>query len=259
MSVDVCKVVGTRLGALFACGVTSRGHVRVRTPFFYPDGGVVDVFVVQRGGRIDVTDFAEATGWLRLQTVAGRRSPKQGRLVQDICLTLGVELFKGQVIARCTSPEELTQAVIRVAQAAVRVSDLWFTTRTRSVESMTDEVADLLEDKHIPFERGMKLSGRSGRSWTVDFQARTPERTALVSVLSSGSKAAARRVTEHIVALWHDLSHLRVGGPQMTFISLFDDTTDVWADEDFRLVDDLSEVQLWSRPDELVDRLQKAA
>lgn len=258
MSLDVCQAIAANLSALFSCSETPRGHVRVRTPFFYPDGGVVDVFVVERNGRITVTDFGEALGWLRLQTVAGRRSPKQNRLVQDVCVALGVEHFKGQMLARCQSEGDLAQGVLRVGQAAVRVSDLWFTTRTRSVESLTDEVADLLQDKVIPFERYVKLSGRSGRSWTVDFQTRTPERTSLVSVLTSGSRAAARRVSEHVVALWHDLSHLRVGGPQMSFVSLFDDTTDVWSDEDFRLVDDLSEVRLWSRPDAFADYLMAA-
>ncbi len=34
--------------------------------------------------------------------------------------------------------------ITRVAQAAVRVSDLWFTFKTRTVESITDEVADFL-------------------------------------------------------------------------------------------------------------------
>ena len=40
--------------------------------------------------------------------------------------------------------------------------------------------------------------------------------------------------------------------------TLFDDTEDVWQDEDFRLVEDLSEVARWSRPDE-VERLLRAA
>ena len=48
--------------------------------------------------------------------------------------------------------------VPRVAQAAVRVSDLWFTFKTRRVESITDEVADCLADKKLPFTRVEKLA-----------------------------------------------------------------------------------------------------
>lgn len=259
MSIDICEAVRGGMGGLFSCTTTPRGHVRVRTPFFYPDGGVVDLFVIDRNGRLDVTDFGEALGWLRLQTAAGRRSPKQTKLVADVCLTLGVELFKGQLVLRCASGEDLPRAIVRLGQAVVRVGDLWFTTRTRGVESVTDEVGDLLADNVIPFERGAKLSGRSGRGWSVDFQTRTPERTSLLLVLSSGSRAAARRVSEHVVAAWHDLSHLRAGGAQLSFVSLFDDTGDVWSDEDFKLVDDLSEVHLLSAPDALIAYLTHKA
>ncbi len=258
MSANLCTVLRASLGELFECSETPRGFVRVRTPFFYPDGGVIDLFVIRRDGRLDVTDFGEALGWLRLQTPSGRRSPKQDSLVQDVCLTLGVELFKGQLVMRCKAPDDLAVAVMRLGQAAVRVGDLWFTTRTRSVESTSDEIAELLAENVIPFERGVKLAGRSGRSWTVDFQTRTPGRTALISVLSSGSKAAARRVTEHVVAAWYDLSHLHVGGAQLSFVSLFDDTADVWTDEELKLVEGLSEVQMLTQPERLV-RFLKAA
>lgn len=136
---------------------------------------------------------------------------------------------------------------------------LWFTTRTRAIESMTDEVSDLLQERKISFERGVKLPGRSGRDWMVDFQTRTPEQSALVFVLASGSKAAARRVSEHVVAAWHDLSQLRVGTQSIRFVSLFDDTSDVWADEDFNLVESVSDVCRWSQPDEFEQRLCRAA
>jgi hypothetical protein len=219
----------------------------------------VDVFVKERDGGFTVTDLGEALGWLRTQSLSDRRSPKQQKLVQDVCQTQGVELFRGQLILRCQDPARLAECVIRLAQAVVRVSDIWFTTRTRAVESMTDEVADLLREREIAFDSGVKLAGRSGRDWTVDFQTRTVDRSALVFVLASGSRAAARRISEHVVAGWHDLSPLRVGAGALRFVSLFDDTSDVWADEDFRLVESISDVCRWSRPDEFERLLREAA
>jgi len=246
------------LGAMFQ--VTPKGAlIRVRTPFWYPDGGVVDVFVKQHGDTCTLTDLGEALGWLRMQTLASKRSPRQQKLVQDICTTQGVELFKGQLMLRCADPTQFAQALVRLGQAAVRVADLWFTTRTRSVESTSDEVADLLQEHAIAFERGVKLAGRSGRDWTIDFQTRTPSQSALVCVLASGSRAAARRVSEHVVAAWHDLNPLKTGVQPLRFVSLFDDTSDVWGDEDFRLVESVSDVCRWSRPDEFEATLQAAA
>jgi hypothetical protein len=253
MSEDLCALLAAQLGKLFSCDITRRGHVRIRTPFLFPDGGVVYVFAVGKGSQLEITDFGEALGWLRLQTPMGRRSPKQTKLVEDTRLTLGVDLFKGQLFTRCADASRLADCVMRVGQAAVRVSDLWFTTRTRSIESITDEVEDFLTEQSIAIERAVRLPGRSGRNWLVDFQTKTPRRSSLVAVLSSGSAAAARRVTEHVVAEWYDLSHLKIGGPRLTFISLFDDTSDVWSDEDFRLLDPLSDIVRWSRPDEFLN------
>jgi hypothetical protein len=215
--------------------------------------------VRQDGSGYTLTDLGEALGWLRTQTLASRRSPKQQKLVQDVCATLGVELFKGQLMLRCPIPEALPRAVVRLGQSVVRIGDLWFTTRTRAVESLTDEVADLLQERSVSFDRGVKFAGRSGREWNVDFQTRTLGRSTLLAVLASGSRAAARRVAEHVVAEWHDLSLLRTGPQPVHFVSLFDDTSDVWAEEEFRLVESVSEIARWSRPDELAEMLGDAA
>src|SRR3989344_344468 len=199
MNTNVCEVLTHKLGTLFECK-PHKEFVRVRTPFLYPDGGVIDVFVRLHDDHFTVTDLGEALGWLRLQSVSAQRSPKQQRLLQDVCLTLGIELFRGQLLLRGDEPAQLSDRILRLGQAVLRVSDLWFTTRTRSVESVTDEVADYLQERQIPFERAVKLAGRLGRDWMVDFQTRTERSSALVFVLATGSRAGARRVAEHVVA-----------------------------------------------------------
>jgi len=254
---ELCAVLHADQSPLFVCSPGAKEGVRVRTPFLYPDGGVIDVFVLPRDGRFEVTDFGEALGWLRMQSVGGQLSPKQRRMVEDVCLTLGVEFFRGQLMLRCDA-DTVSDGVIRIGQAALRLADLWFTLRTRAVETVSDEVADWLEEKVIQFERAARHTGRSGRSWTIDYQTRTAQRTCLVFILSTGSRAAARRVTEHVVAGLYDLSHLRVVQPQLSFVSLFDDTEDVWQDEDFRLVEPLSTISRWSRPDEFEQVLRGA-
>ena len=253
----LCAQLRTAQPPLFECTPAPRQGIRVRTPFLYPDGGVIDVFVIERGGQIEVTDFGEALGWLRLQSPGGHLSPKQKRLIEDICLTLGVERFRGQLVCRVTEGE-VTNAVVSVAQAALRIADLWFTMRTRAVETVADEVGDWLEERAIPFERGVVRVGRSGRTWTVDFQTHLPERTSLVFLLATSSRAAARRVTEHVVAALYDLNYLTLVHRGLAFVSLFDDTEDVWQEEDFRLVEQLSKVVCWSRPDEFESVLRAA-
>jgi len=254
-----CAALSAELGELFKCSPHG-SYQRIRTPYLYPDGDNIDIFCKEQGrDLITVTDLAESVRWLRMQSLSPRRSTKQRQLITDTCLTHGVEFHRGMLLARWHSGQSLAAVVTRVAQAALRVSDLWFTFRTRSVESVTDEVEDYLTERQLPFLRAEKLIGRSGRNWTVDFHVRVPVRSSLVYVLSTGTRSAARPVAEHVVAAWHDLSHLAAGPEALHFVSLFDDTADVWADEDFRLVESLSTVRRWSRPDEFVDVLSEAA
>ncbi len=62
----------------------------------YPNGSVVDVFVLERNDGFLFTDFGDALDWLGLQTVSRRRSPKQEALIQDVCQTLRIDRFREQ-------------------------------------------------------------------------------------------------------------------------------------------------------------------
>lgn len=246
------------LHPLFSCDANKR-YTRIRTPYLYPDGEYIDLFCEEEQEVIRVSDFGETARWLRMQSVSPKRSPKQQALIEDICVTHGVEFYRGMLMARCRSIDALSDVVNRVAQAALRVSDLWFTFRTRSIESTSDEVADFLTENAFQFVRGEKLAGRSGKVWTPDFHVRTPQRSSLVFVLSTGNRSAARSVVYQAHTAFYDLNHLAVGPEALQFISLFDDTIDVWSDEDYRLAAQLSILAYWSHPDHFAQTLQQAA
>lgn len=253
-STSLCAAIRDGLPALFECTPAPREGVRVRTPMMYPDGGIVDVFILERADSYTLTDFGEALAWLRMQTVNPRRTPKQLGLIQDVCQTLGVELHHGQLILRSLSFDELSDGVTRLAQAEVRVSDIWFTMRMRSFKSTSEEVNEWLLERSINFKAGVRHRGRSGRDWTIDFEIYTYRRTSLLFLLSTGSRTAASRLTEHVVAGCIDLRHSQIHqlhADSVSLVSLFDDNSDVWRDEDFRLASEVSEVALWSQQDRL--------
>ena len=118
----------------------------------------------------------------------------------------------------------MAESVLRVAQGAVRVSDLWFTFRSQSFQNTADEVDEWLREKQIPFDRQVQKQGRSAQNWTIDFETYTDNRTSLVFLLSTGSRGTVRRLAEHVLAGCVDLSHLKVNQSGLTFVSLFDDT-----------------------------------
>lgn len=245
------------IGALFRCSEQGE-YQRIRTPFLYPDGDNIDVFCKVEDDRVRVSDLSETTGWLRMQSPGLRRSPKQKQFIEDACMTHGIEFHQGMLQAWCRPGEELAQAVTRVAQAALRVSDLWFTFRARAVRNIADDVAGFLNEREIEFDRAERLAGRSGRMWTIDFQIRNERRSSLVQVLTTVDRKTAHRVCEHVLAAWCDLKHhaARPTGP--TFVSLFDDTANVWTDENYKLVELESTVSRWSCRNEFASVLAAA-
>ena len=256
-TVELCNSISKGLPDLFQCSPAPEEGIRVRTPLMYPDGGIVDVFVLKRDGTWRITDFGETLGWLRMQSVSKRRSKKQNLMVKDVCHTLGIEFSQGQLVLRSETNDNIGERVLRLAQAAVRVSDLWFTLRTRAVETMSDEVNEWLSERKISFKRNVREQGRSGREWNIDYKTFVNDQTSLVFLLSTGSRATVPRITEHVLASCVDLSHSEFPKPQ--FVSVFDDTQDVWREEDFKLVEEGSKIAYWSRPDKFEQMLTETA
>jgi len=248
-----CEVLSSTLGTLFECSRVNQ-YTRIRTPFAYPDGDLIDLFLDDTNGSVVLTDLGETFRWLSSQAVSERRSKKQLEAISDIVLASGVEQFRGMLQIAIRNQSEFANAVASLSQAALRVADLWFTFQGRGPDVVVEEVADFLKAKKVLFERSPILRGRSGNSWRLDFFTKTARRHALVKVLFTGNKAAARRMAEHVVAQWVDLQD-RKHTDQTKFVSLFDDRYDVWGQEEFRLVESLSEVAYWSHPEEFVEKL----
>lgn len=255
-SADIHEAIRKEIGALFTCSEHG-DYTRICTPYLYPDGDYIDLFLWCNDDTMIVTDLAETTGWLWLQSGSSHRSRKQKRIVEDACITHGVELDRGMILARQRTGEPIGALVNRVAQAALRISDLRFTFRNRAAdESITDRIADQLAyrlaDSRLQVERGERFEGRSGRRWTVDFHVRAQRRSSLVYVLSTAKQAKTRQVTEHVCTAWYDLSDLTKEPRSLQFVSLFDDTVDVWTQEDFRMLGELSTVCRWARPEKFM-------
>lgn len=56
-------------GVMFTCSEHG-DYRRIRTPYLYPDGDNIDLFCKVEGGAMKVSDLAETTGWLRMQSTA---------------------------------------------------------------------------------------------------------------------------------------------------------------------------------------------
>ena len=118
-----------QLCAHFRCSPGPRDDLRVLTPLWYPDRDTIEVFVSERDGRRVVTDHGDAIGWLWLRSPDEDLQPLHLELIHDVCLSLDVEFDKGELTMRCDDASDIADAVMRVAQAIVRVADISFTFR----------------------------------------------------------------------------------------------------------------------------------
>ena len=256
MTYTPCQRIVETLGDLFTCTEVNNGFTRIRTPYLYPDGDVIDLFYKVSQSQPIVTDLGETMRWLLSQTTSEFLSKRQDQAIQDILLTHNVEPpYQGALIVRVGARDSFSDAIMRLAQAAIAISNLWFLSRTRVASSLQDEIAELLQEQNVRFEINKKLNGRSGRIWRMDFHTWHPHHSSLVQVLSTGSRAAANTKANSVVAAWVDLSQFKVGTQPLRFISLFDDTLDVWSTETICQLEDLSDIAYWSEPDRFVEML----
>jgi len=248
-----CETVAEQVGLLFTCSQVNQ-FVRIRTPLLYPDGDIIDIFLQEAGNQLILTDLGETLRWLRMQTISVRRSKKQDQMIADVTMNHNVELFRGMLIVRVTDFSELGVKVMRLAQAALRVSDLWFTLRNQAFESIADEVQEFLVENNVRYQRDDKIIGRSTRPWKVDFHTFHPVRTAFIAVLSTANSSAAQSLTNNTVAQWVDLASYKVT-QDIRFVSLIDDTTDIWREHNFHQLEEYSDIVFWSQPDDLLETI----
>lgn len=104
------------------------GSIALQTPFVCNDGTTPYIFVAEQDGDgYLLSDGCEMLGGLYQRTGCQELSPKQQYVLDRICReTPGLEKNRGELTMRCDHPEELADAVLRLGQAMLRVSDLWF-------------------------------------------------------------------------------------------------------------------------------------
>ena len=105
------------------------GSFRLATPFRYPDGSHIDVFLEDGGADFDgfeLSDKGQTVAYLLDLHVKPWTSQERKQTVADTCTTLGVAEEGGVFCIRLSTGElnDLPDAIRRLGQACVRISDL---------------------------------------------------------------------------------------------------------------------------------------
>lgn len=118
------EIIHEDIAALFA--VEDLGdYTRVRGPCTYPDGDTIEFYIKETASGIEISDLCETVSWIRRNTAPETLSDEQITLINEICEETRIKFERGMLFALCDSTEGIADALTRVAQAAVRIADLY--------------------------------------------------------------------------------------------------------------------------------------
>jgi hypothetical protein len=232
-----------------------KGHVRIETAFLYPDGSSVDVFLVDDAPLFapgKLSDFGQTTSWLLDVQIRPWLSKKRQRFVEDALRIYGVEQHGGALEFSLESLDQLTDGLVKLGQACVRVADLSYTRRSSFTTAITEELEEFIGDSELEFEVNKELIGRHGRPVRVDFLVHGQRTSSALLTLASGSASQAHVAANEIFRRWYDLDSPERAEQRITVL---DDRHDVYRDDDIARLKELSDVVAFSDRQTLRDLL----
>jgi hypothetical protein len=248
MSLDCVRLMSLApsIPLVQACDTIKNGAIRIQTPFFYPDGSSIDLFLDdQPGNLIDpedtytLSDLGQTASYLLNQQITYTERRKQ--ILEDICRTLSVGASEGVLrvfIEKASFAESISDAINRLGQACVRASDLEFIQRSNSGVSLKDEVSGMLTTLGIPRKVTPKLRGRYGKLVRLDFEIYGKHKNSLLQTLNARTKVAFHTASNEAFTKWHDLDDFRSSRLFFTVIRLSEHVRD----EDLNRLHEYSEI-----------------
>ncbi len=233
-----------------------RGHVRIETELSYPDGSYVDVFVKAPLTETDVrlSDLGQTTTWLLDLAVRPWQSKTRQRLLEDAIQLYEAEQVGGAIELVVPSRAALVKGVIRLAQACVRVADLYYTRRMSYAVSATDELEEFLSDADLSYKPNAELNGMFAPV-KVDFLVAGERKNSALLMWSSANNSQAHQLGNEIFRKWYDLN---IPARTEQRVTVFDDRYDTYRKEDFARVRSISDLVAFSDKTTLRDLLTAA-
>ncbi len=237
------KSLISRFSLINDCDVIKNGALRMSLPFQHLDGSYIDLFLQRNAAdQWVLSDLGNTAAYLLDLHVKPWSSQKRMQVVADICKSLKIEQVKGQLQAVLTEAQlrkELPEAMVRLSQACIRVSDLALTRRLRTPVVFQDEMEEFLSVADLDFDKNVLLAGQFGNKVEVNFAVRGKSVSSLVQTLSTANSAAAHNLSNEVFRRWYDLSNHR---PKNQFVTVYDTNTDYFRDEDLKRIATLSSI-----------------
>ena len=211
-----------------SCDTVRSGAIRIATPFKYPNGESVDIFLYLKRGLLDeyqISDYGQTYVYLRSAQTGITSTSRKREIVGDITSQLKVKFDKGELTASIhgDDAESLSDAILRLAQACVRISDLATHQRLRSANPFRDDVEEFFEARRFAYIPDVKIAGPYKVQLRVDFEVNSSHAKSYVNVLAAMNLASARSSANDIFVRWHDL--IQAGSNSHQLVTIYNSTS----------------------------------
>jgi hypothetical protein len=227
------------------CDIVQDGSIRLLTPFMYPNGSHIDLFLKNKEPLLEeivLTDMGQTTSYLLDVQVKPWATNRRRQIIEDICRSLDVGWNGGQfeIPFNLQDPGNLSQQMMRLAQACIRVSDLAFSARLWSAGSFKEEMEEFFESAvHRQYETDVVEPGKSGDGVKIDFRIFGETTVSLILTLSAASSVSGHNSANEALSRWFDLGRKK---PNQQRITVLDESHDVFRDGDLKRVGSLSTI-----------------
>ena len=195
-----------------SCDVMRGGALRMSTPFLYPNGDRIDVFLESKSNHLfrdfSLSDFGQTSLYLRSAQVKLDFPAKKKELLDSILAQFGVHLHGGDLIVEIPESEssDISDAIFRLSQACLRFSDFASHQRLRGENPFKSDVEGFLHASGLTYISDAKPVGRFKNSVAVDFEVFGRERKSYICVLASLTPSAAHTSATETFRKWYDIA-----------------------------------------------------
>jgi len=186
-----------------------------------------------------LTDFGNTSSWLLDLQVKPWLSAKRRHLLDQALAGLEVRLAGGALELEVPDLGSLMDGVVRLGQACIRMADLHYTRRSSLAVPLNETLEDFFNDAEFAYEADVEFLGRQGKPVKVDYQVWGNHKASLVMALGTGTSSVAHARANEVFRTWYDLSL-----PERTEakVTIFDDSLDVFREEDLARLKDFSDL-----------------
>lgn len=225
-----------------SCDVIANGMIRLSTPFRYPDGSAIDLFLTPQpdaAHQLTLTDLGHTTAYLLDMQVKPWTTKKRFKQIQDICQSLAVTRDGGElkIILDVGDAPQVASMLVRLGQACLRMADMALTQRLPTADTFGETLEEFVTEIDRPYEAGIEIIGRYHKPVPVDYRVTGRTTSTLVQTLSTANSAAAHGLSTEIFTRWYDLEPVK---PQHQFVTIFDTTNNAVRDQDIKRLRDVS-------------------